>query len=690
MSHSPNSPQGPRFLSTLTLAAAVGVLPALSACSEPDDGSVRGELRIYNVTYPDGRIEKEFFLAADDKATEVTELRFEKPPELEPWTRLKVWGPTSPGKIQVVRFEIDDEATEAVAASRESLINGPRRTRTAAFVLIDTGAGVNISAAQAQTNVFGTRTDGQASLTAYYDEASYNTLHFDGTVLGPQQVTDLGSCETADVVRIENRWQSVFGRNYDHWMSYIGQNYQECPWGGIGGSGTPARPAYGSWYNASTSCVVLNQEVGHNLGMAHAGTLDCGTAILNDDPLTCSGTEYGSRISPMGGGCLHLNAYDKWYQGFFGGCNAVRVRSNGTFTLLPMEIACDGLQALQIPMPRNRTARNGTNGPNVTINRYYLELRTKRGLDDKTAIPGPTVMVHVVGDVAGTNQTGSFTWHIDMNPSTSTFDGMTAGQTFTDPAGGTSFTVQELDTNHASISVQISGGSGTPTCMNGSTFSPPGPSTCAAGGAGGMGGMGGAGAGGKGGAGAGGTSGGGAGGKGGTGGIGGAGVGGNAGSGGTGGGAGTGTTGGAGGATGGIGGVAGNAGTAGVIVGGAGGVGGAGTGGLSGGAGVVGGGAGGAAGQPGAGSTGIPTGGTSGVGVGGSAGIPGAGAPPTSGSAGAPTGGTPPPTGDTMDPNTGDDGGCTCSAVGAAPKSGRSGFLSLLLAGVLLRRRRKT
>jgi hypothetical protein len=405
----------------------------------------------------------------------------------------------------------------------------------------------------------------------------------------------------------------------------------------------------------------------------------------------------------MGSGCLHLNAYDKWYQGFFGGCNAVRVRSSGTFTLLPIEIPCDGLQALQIPMPKTRSARNGTNGPMVSINRYYLELRTKRGIDNKSAVPGPTVMVHVVGDVAGSNQAGSFTWRIDMNPSTSTFDGMTNGQTFNDPAGGVGFTVSALDNERATIDVNITNGTGTPTCMNGTTFSPPGLGTCAAGGAGGMGGAGGGGAGGKGGAGAGGT-----GGKGGTGG---AGAGGKAGASGTGAG-GTGGKAGAGGAG------AGGAGAGGVGAGGVGG-GGAGSGGSGGavagaggasgsagsdaGAAGVGGasaGAGGIGGDSSAGAAGV-LGGGAGVGAGGGgAGTPSgagsAGLPGSSGSAGAATGGsagsatggsTTVPPGGAGAADSADPGGCTCS-VGTEAKRSRFGALSLLLVGLVLRRRR--
>jgi MYXO-CTERM domain-containing protein len=300
-------------------------------------------------------------------------------------------------------------------------------------------------------------------------------------------------------------------------------------------------------------------------------------------------------------------------------------------------------------MPKSRVFRNTSGNRDTTISRYYLELRTKRGLDNKTAIPGPRIFVHVVGDVPQPTQTATFDWVLDMDPATSGFDGMDVGDSFTDPAGGVSFSVQAMDNDRATIAVTIANGSGSPTCMDGSTFAAPGPTTCGTGGTGGMGGMGGAG--------------------------------------------GTGATGGAGGRSGGAGGMPG--GGAGGIPGG--GMPGAGTGGTAGG--LVGGGAGiggdpgtgGLGGVPGAGSGGVPVSGSAGVGVSGSAGsgISGtggasagsAGAPTVAGSAGVVTG--PPPQGEIVD-----DGGCGCRT--AAPVRGASAWwaaFSLVALGLLRRRR---
>src|SRR6188508_1552773 len=182
----------------------------------------------------------------------------------------------------------------------------------------------------------------------------------------------------------------------------------------------------------------------------------------------------------------------------------VRVRSSGTFTLLPLELACDGAQVLQIPMPKTRMfMRSGGGGSatNDALTHYYLELRTKRGADSTLTT---SVHVRVSGDFRGRSNSGLHTWILDMDPSSSAFNGLLAGGTFTDPGGGVSFTVTELDENHATINVTMTANGGGPVCGDGTTtFEAPGPAidSCTSGvvmpsgsgGAGGTTGMGGAG-----------------------------------------------------------------------------------------------------------------------------------------------------------------------------------------------------
>lgn len=486
-----------------TIVCGIAVLAGCSSAGAPveADGSIRGELHVYRIDYADGHSEREFFLADEAAFAGSAErhLVFASDPQLQAWTRLKVWGSDSKEGFRVERFQEQPDALADVAVSSEPLLRVTNKTRTVGFVLMDMGNGVNLTADAANSAVFGTRTATQAGLNQFYMENSYGAFGFSGDILGPKTVTNLGTCQQSAIDVIEKGWPDIFGKDYDHWMQYIGSAYQSCGWGGIGGEGTAARPAYGSWYNAESDCTVLNQEVGHNLGLMHSNSITCTGAPFADDPLTCTGAEYGNRHTVMGSGCAHLGAYEKWYEGFFGGCNAVRATVTGTYTLLPTEIPCDGVQALQIPMPKPRPFHN-TQGTATVVNlsKYYLELRTKTSIDGKEA--GPFVLVTVGGDVPASNKTSEFTWVLDMDPTTpKTAEGMTAGKSFSDPAGGVSFSVQSIDATHATVDVTVTASSGPATCMDGSAFVGPGPAVCgtASGGSSGSGSGGSAGAGGS-------------------------------------------------------------------------------------------------------------------------------------------------------------------------------------------------
>ncbi len=638
-----------KWCSRASAYALLACLPLLAACSSAGgegeaDGSIRGELHTYRIDYLDGHSERTFYLASPDAKVAEIKLNFASDPGLQPWTQLKVWGTPTTDGLTVERYQEQTEATtDGVEVSTQALSTVTKKTATVGFVLMDVGDGVNLSAADANTAIFGTRTATQAGLNQFYNENSYGGFNFTGDILGPEMVTTLGTCQQDAINAIEKAWPTTLGKTYDHWMQYIGSNYASCAWGGLGGEGTAARPASGSWYNASTSCTVLNQEVGHNLGLMHSNSITCTAASFADDPTTCMGAEYGDRHTVMGSGCAHFNSYEKWYEGFIGGCNGVRATATGTYVLLPTELPCDGVQALQIPMPKTRPFHNTTGTATVVnLSKYYLELRTKVSIDGKE--PAPDVLVLVGGDVPASNKTSEFTWVLDMNPATAnTAEGLVAGGSYTDPAGGVTFAVQDIDATHATINVTVATSTGPATCMDGTMFTGPGPSACGttvpvgSGGAGGSGGASGAGGTSAGGASSAGASSGGA--K----------------NGGAGGGVGT-SNGGA--SSGGAGGAAGSAGSSTSTNGGA----------------------------SGAGTS--VAGGVSNAGASGSAGSSSAGATSASaGTGGAPSGSA--GSGNPAGPSSADSSGCSCRAAPTAPSRSGLASLALFVLGFALRRRRE-
>jgi uncharacterized protein (TIGR03382 family) len=381
--------------------------------------------------------------------------------------------------MHVRRYEILS-APSTVSAAALQRPSGTKQ-ETYAFVLVDLGQGVDITTAQAQDGVFGTTSTGSPSFKQYFEQDSYGAIQVTGDVVGPLSYplsqANWSSCavgdDTAGISQMTAALKPRIGKTYDHYMFYMGPG-SGCDFGGIGEEGSASQPAVNAWYADVLACGPTEHEVGHNHGMFHENSLTCPNgAVLADAPMgTCTSYEYGfggpPTISIMGQACGHTDAWDTWYAQWFTGCNAVRVRSSGTFTLVPIEAASSGTQALQIPMPKPRPFQSDQAGPGqlVQLAYYYLELRAPVGMDGWVA--QPTVFVHVGEDIHPPQQSGNWTWILDMDPSTgSVTDGLGLGKTFTDPAGGVSMTLKSVGANSATVEVVLANGTGASTCLDG-------------------------------------------------------------------------------------------------------------------------------------------------------------------------------------------------------------------------------
>lgn len=370
----------------------------------------------------------------------------------------------------------------------EPLITGMTyKPRTFGFVLVDIGMGINLTKDAAQKDLFGTNPTDK-SVKQYYDEVSYGTQDISGDILGPFTY-QMNGCDTTGLAAA---LKPMITGKYDHYLWYFGSRTTACQFSGLAEGGQANKPTNDTWYNGSANCVVLVQEPGHNFGMMHSSSMTCtGMKTFDDDPDTnCTHNEYGDRYDPMGGGCNHMNAWQKVYEGWLQGCNGVNITSSGMYTLQPLELACDGPQVLKIPMPKVRPfGRNGGGGlPTVeNLQYYYLELRTPRGFD-ATIRSSPTILVHVAEDFHSRMDRGRHTWILDMDPTTKTLDGLAMGKSFTDPAGGTSFTVVSLSMDSATIQVTLPAGTGAAgaggaaaggaTCLDKTPYDPTVPRMC--------------------------------------------------------------------------------------------------------------------------------------------------------------------------------------------------------------------
>lgn len=501
--------------SVVRLVGALGLMTglALAGCAAPgssgdelviDDGALRGELAIYIADSPDGHSETHYALRGPSGVERP--LLFDpavREADLQPGATLKVWGNDSLDGVRVTKFQ---PVAPAFESQQSALQTGtPYAPRAFAFVLVNLGGGFN--PAISESDVLGRMISNSDSIRNYYINDSYGLQDITTQVFGPISYTLNGCATTSNATgpgQLASDLRAMIPGTFQHYLWYFGSNQSACMWSGLASLGTPDKPSKDTWYNASTNCVVLVQEPGHNFGMQHSSSLACPGASFADDPNSCTASEYGDLFDPMGNGCRHMNAWQKTFQGWMSGCNGVAITSSGTFTLLPFENRCDGAQFLKIKAPKVRSfmrpAGGGGGATTETLAYYYVELRTPVDFDgtlgNRSALPA-SLLIHVADDVHSRTQKGLHTFLLDMTPTTTgsrAFNdaALPMGATFTDPAGGVSITATAVSATQATVTVDIQGGTGAPACLDGTTFTAPGPGpescgagTGAAGGAGG-------------------------------------------------------------------------------------------------------------------------------------------------------------------------------------------------------------
>src|SRR6266545_399369 len=463
--------------------STAGILFALVSCSgtgtqqDPVDfdepGAIEGELAVYIADFEDGTSETQYFLRIADG--DERRLVLQSEPDIAAGTRVKVWGSQNVEAIDVTNLKVAiDPAAGGIGSQSSAVIDTtPRKPRVFCPVLVTLNNGA-IPSTLGTSQVESQFHSGPTSVNAYYIENSYKIDSTGGKTYGPFNY-NMSSCSTSALATaIRPMIPSEDGCQQYGWVMVPRTSF--CGWAGLGQVGTSDRPARDTWYNGTLGCVATVQEPGHNLGMLHSSSINCGQTGITDSLSTCTHSEYGDRFDTMGGGCRHMNAWQKLYEKWWGGCNAVKVTSSGTFNLYPTEVACNGVQALQIPFPGGKTR----SFQGSTLTSWYLEYRTPTGFDQGIAAQ---VLVHIgINPVlpTQTNPRGNRVWIVNAS-GTSTAPGLTAGKSIADPAGGLTITVMSMDATKAVVQIDYPGGSGnSPVCLDGmnTPFQPPGPTDC--------------------------------------------------------------------------------------------------------------------------------------------------------------------------------------------------------------------
>jgi len=217
----------------------------------------------------------------------------------------------------------------------------------------------------------------------YYKENSYNKLtDITGDVFpasGWYELSINRTCNTSDVLSksVQAADSEVDFRNYTRLIIVVPTI--SCGWLGAASVGkSNVNTADGtvglsiSW-NAAITLPVFGHEYGHNLGVHHAGYLNCGEKVVTQWCIDSAGAyrEYADPFGIMGNiwALLHMNAAHKDYLGWLDPSNLIVPTSSspGTYTVEPIETASSGIKAIKIP-------RGGRDF-------LYLEYRQPSGFD---------------------------------------------------------------------------------------------------------------------------------------------------------------------------------------------------------------------------------------------------------------------------------------------------------------------
>src|SRR5262249_40858384 len=138
-------------------------------------------------------------------------------------------------------------------------------------------------------------------------ENSYGQLWLTGDVYGyftvPMSSTVCDYNTLATQARNAASAAGVPLSNYPHHVIAFPSN--ACGWWGMGTVGGNPSTA---WINGSVEVQVVSHEMGHNFGLDHSHSLDCGTVSI------CSGgtmNEYGDIFDTMGSSTYHFSAFQK-------------------------------------------------------------------------------------------------------------------------------------------------------------------------------------------------------------------------------------------------------------------------------------------------------------------------------------------------------------------------------------------
>ena len=370
-------------------------------------------------------------------------------PDLQSGTRVRVRGVRLDKHI-VVTAAGDVTIAKAVSVLGNTL--GAQKTLVILVNFSDAPTAQPYTVAQAQSVVFTT--------TSNYDyEASYQQTTLTGAVAGWYTIANPSTnCDYSTIASQAKQKASAAGyvlSNYNRYVYVFPAN--TCTWWGLGSvGGNPSQ----AWIHTKwgLSLGVVGHEMGHNFGLWHSHSLDCGTAAVAASG--CTTSEYGDVFDIMGNsGTGHFNAYHKERLGWLNAgisppLITVPVQAGPTtYSFAPLENPRDSVpRALKIPR-----------GTSCTASSEYFYVEARKGVTGG-------VVIHRITDGSVDSS-----YLLDMTPITSAWTdaALPWGQAFYDAASGVTITPAG-SALAPQVSVSYQGGSSCTRAAPTMTYAPTG------------------------------------------------------------------------------------------------------------------------------------------------------------------------------------------------------------------------
>ena len=274
----------------------------------------------------------------------------------------------------------------------------------------------------------------QTRVAPYYQEVSYGQQLLNVTVansggswLNAGAAAPAG-CDYTAIGNLADAAATAAGYNINSYQNrYYVMPGIGCGWAGLGYVGWGR-----AWSDGYNALWVYGHELGHNFGLWHAGSLNCGAQVLGG---SCGVSEYGDPFDVMGNiRQMHFNSMQKAALNWIPS-TSVKVHSSGTQTYQLSPIESGGQSTYAVKIPTSNTKRT-----------YWVEFRQPIGFDSQlSSVPNLGAQIRVGGSQLEFPCSGGCdTELLDMTPATGgNLDdaALLVGQSYTDSTTGVTITV---------------------------------------------------------------------------------------------------------------------------------------------------------------------------------------------------------------------------------------------------------